>query len=108
MIISLALALAMQTATAQAPKGDFVWVASMTLHAKHLNPAELGVAQHYASCMSLPYFPIPDEFAGKRDKCRADLSIVKTSPKLLGILDHLDALVRNQPGSEASLEVVKE
>jgi hypothetical protein len=107
MIESLMLALALQGATVNEPQTDYVWIASITLHAKQLKSAELPVAQHYASCISLPYFPMPSEFDTKRQKCRALPEIASSSRGLISVLDRLDSLVRNQPGSEASLKVTK-
>ena len=105
MITGFILALALQAASSQAPPQ--VWIANMTLHAKQLTDAELSVAQHYASCISMPYFPMPDQFAAKRDKCRAS-STASPSHNLIGVLDHVDSLVQDQPGSEASLRITKE
>ena len=106
MIASLTLALMLQAAVAKEPPA--VWIAHMTLHAKGLNDTEVTVAQRYASCISMPHFPMPNEFTAKREKCRRLSSSANESQKLLGVFDSLDSLVRDHPGSEASLKVIKE
>jgi hypothetical protein len=104
-MITVFTALAMQAAV-QPPQPE--WVAFFKIHAKRLNKGEVVVANRYASCISHPYFPMPDQFAAKREGCRASSGLEKSSAKLGAILNSLDSIVRNHPGSEASLTVVKD
>ena len=103
-MIAVLAVLAMQTAS---QPSQLEWIASIKIHAKRLNSAEVIVANHYASCISLPRFPLSDEFTAKHQKCRALPEIEKPSDDLAHLLDRLDAAVRQYPGSEATLSVVK-
>jgi hypothetical protein len=101
------IAIALQTAQAEPAPADPVWVAYFKVHAKDLEDSEIAIAQRYASCMSLPYFPLPDQLPAKRDKCRSAVQ-GEPSKQLTKVLENLDSIVREYPASEASLSVTKD
>jgi hypothetical protein len=94
---------AIAAAPSSAPEEHFI--TSMALRAPDLSRAELRIAQRYASCISLPYFPLPDELSVKQEQCRKLPGIEGSSEALRAVLDSLDSIVRESPGSEASLSV---
>ena len=104
-MIAVVAPLAIQAAT-QPPQPE--WITFFKIHAKRLNETEVIVANRYASCISHPYFPMPDEFAAKRDGCRAVPGLENSSAKLVALLNSMDSIVRNHPGSEASLTATKD
>jgi hypothetical protein len=101
------IAMALQTAQAEPAPADSVWIAYFKVHAKDLEDSEIALAQRYASCISLPYFPLREQFSAKRDKCRSAVQ-GKPSKRLASVLENLDSIARDYPASEASLSVIKD
>ena len=108
MIGLIYLVVAVQAVPAEPAEQDSAIISSLTLRLKEIDGGDLKVAQRYASCISMPYFPVADEFAAEREQCRANRKIAKASASLISTLDSVDAIVRNHPGSEASLTVIKD
>jgi hypothetical protein len=101
-MIILALILMAQSPTAH----DLTIVTSITLKMKHLDRRESQSAQQYARCLSKGFFPVTKEFASKRQLCRGVPELKGASKKLQLALKQIDAVVRKNPGSEASLKIV--
>lgn len=101
------IAMALQTAQAEPAPADSAWIAYFRVHAKDLEDSEIDIAQRYAGCISLPYFPLPEQLPAKRDKCRAAIE-GKRGKRLASVLENIDSIVREYPASEASLNVTKD
>lgn len=107
MIVLVAL-LALQSMEVQQEAGEDVIVSSIQIRTAKLDAKELKVAVRYAHCISLPYFPLESEYGKKRERCRKPKSVRKSGAELAKILGHVDGIVREDPGSEASLTVIKD
>ena len=84
---------------------DFEVLTSINIRPEpSLSGLDLTLARKYAHCLTSPRFPTEDEFSEKTKKCN-DYRTQKMSADLQKILDHLEHIVRNSPGSEASLTV---
>ena len=106
-MIILALLLAAQSESRSAAAEDFEFVTSIVVRTDKLNDHEMKSSQQYAHCVSFAYFPVGTEFTTRRDKCRKARSARRPSKALGDIFDHLDYIVAHNPGSEATLTVVK-
>jgi hypothetical protein len=105
-MIAIAIAL---TAYGIAPQGsadDLIIVTSITVKRHDLSAADLSTAQRYARCLSRAFFPVQRDFRAKRESCRSGLGEHRSDRRVKLALDHIDQIVRNNPGSEASLHVV--
>lgn len=106
-MILLPLLLAGQTAPATESTDGTIAVTEVIIRTSNLTNAEIRSANAYAHCMAHPYFVLTAEFVARRAKCRAARVAQFAKPKLLTIFDQIDTIVGNDPGSEASLSVVK-
>ena len=104
-MIILALLFAGLAASEAAPQESFEIVSSIVVRTDKLSAREFKASQQYAHCMSLSFFPIQSEFTARHDKCRKARSVRKPSAALGSVLDHLDHVVAQSPGSEATLTV---
>ena len=99
--------LAAQTESQIANPDDIVFVSSIVVRSDKLNDRELKAARRYAHCVSFPYFPIGAELIARRDKCRMARAAKRPSVPLASVLDQIDNIVAQSPGSEATLTVTK-
>ncbi|MEQ1639758.1 MAG: hypothetical protein ABL881_03030 [Novosphingobium sp.] len=103
----LVLAMASQSVVSSTSQDDAVFVSEVRVRAPKLSAAEVRVANRYARCMAFPYFVVAAEFAQRQRECRHKFAPRKARKMPFSVLKQIDTIVRNDPGSEASLNVVR-
>jgi hypothetical protein len=86
---------------------DFKFVSSIIIRNDKLTERELKVANHYASCVSLPYFPLETERQKKLTKCRVKM-VRQPTDELGKVLGQINQIIAENSGSEASLSVKRD
>jgi hypothetical protein len=103
----LSLLLAVQAPVNIENPDDFEMVNSITIRTAKLSNRDISIAQRYASCVSMPYVPLEAERDAKFAKCRK-AKLQRSKAPLKEMLDHIDHIVTENPGSEASLYVKRD
>lgn len=94
-------------APAQQAADEYEFVTSINIRPEpSLSERELAAATKYADCLTSPRFPTDGEFSDKMGKCGPYRS-QKASSDLHNVFSHIERIVRNLPGSEASLTVAE-
>ncbi len=103
----LSLLLAVQAPADIGDPNDFEMVNSITIRTAKLSNREISIAQRYASCVSMPYMPLEAERDAKFAKCRK-ANLQRSKAPLKEMLDHIDHIITENSGSEASLYVKRD
>ena len=103
----LSLLLAIQAPANVENSADFEIVNSITIRTAKLSDRDISLAQRYASCVSMPYFPLEAERDKKFAKCRTT-NLQRSKAPLREMLDHIDHIITENSGSEASLYVKRD
>ena len=91
---------------AQDTDDEIVFVNSITVKTPDLSEREIQIANRYAHCVSFPYFPVKEELTNRARHCRQRLP-ARPAKRLSDMADRIDAIVGNNPGSEATLTIVR-
>jgi hypothetical protein len=103
----LSLLLAMQAPANVENPDDFEMASSITIRTAKLSDRDISIAQRYASCVSMPYMPLEAERDAKFAKCRK-ANLQRSKAPLKEMLDHIDHIITENSGSEASLYVKRD
>jgi hypothetical protein len=103
----LSLLFAVQAPVSVENTDDFDMVNSITIRTAKLSDRDISIAQRYASCVSTPYMPLEAERDAKFAKCRK-ANLQRSKAPLKEMLDHIDHIITENSGSEASLYVKRD
>ena len=103
-LVAIATLLLASPVLGQPTDDEIVFLNSITIKAPNLSEREIRLANKYAHCVSFPYFPLPEELPARIEKCRKRLPS-RAGSAFLEVTHHIDAIVGDDPGSEATLKV---